>query len=277
MCAFRFQLPFLLVLLVFVIAGLPFALPASAQAGKPSPAPAQQPQVEENLGGQEDEVVKPVIWSLREVYWNMKGDVWTDWLYFRADKILFRKNKLTGGRGSILRLDFPVAVNSNGRNMRAGLGDIYLQDVLIPYASSKFMFGAGSGLTLPTATDSRLGEGKWVVSPLVAPLWRFPKKGFLLVKLQDYISFAGDSERPDIHRLSVRPVFVWRFQRRWWTQIEGESITNFVGSSRPWFWNGVALGRMTTSRIGLWVQPQVAWGPYRPFDFALRVNLYSVK
>lgn len=276
MCAFRFRLPIFLVVLVFAIAAPLSGPSAFAQAGKPSPAPAQQPK-EENLGGQEAEVVKPVIWSLREVYWDMKGDAWTNWLYLRADRIFFKKNKMTGNRGSILRFDIPLAMNSNGRNTRAGLGDIYVQDILIPYASRKFLFGAGSGLLLPTATDRRLGEGKWMAAPLVAPVWIFRRKGFFLVKLQDYISFAGDSKRPDVNRFLVRPIFVWRFRRRWWTQIEAESTTSFVGSSRPWFWTAVALGRMMSRRTGVWVKPEIAWGPYRPYDFALRVNLFTVK
>lgn len=85
---------------------------------------------------------------------------------------------MTRRRGPILRMDVPLAANGNGQSTQAGLGDIYSQAILIPYLTRKFAIGAGSGLTLPTATKARLGKGKWVAAPIVAPLWLFGRKGF---------------------------------------------------------------------------------------------------
>lgn len=218
-----------------------------------------------------------MIWSVRQEYYNLQGDAWNDRLLLRADRVLLTKNRMTWRRGSIFRVDLPLAVSGNGQSLKAGLGDIYVQDILIPYISRKFAFGAGSGFKLPTATDARLGTGKWVVAPMAAPVWLFRKKGFLVLKLQDSISFAGDSKRPDIHAFSAYPIFVWRFHHWWWTQVEAESVTNFKNSNHTGLWTGGALGRMLSRRKGVFVKPQIGWGPYRPFDFAIRVSVFSVK
>lgn len=253
-----------------------FAMSAFAQDAKPSPAPGQTRQ-EENLGGQEVEITKPVVWSLRQEYFNLQRGAWSNVLIFRSDRVLLKKSHLTLKRGAILRFDVPLTVNSNGQSTRAGLGDISLQYILIPYISPKFALGAGSGLVLPTATDARFGKGKWIAAPILAPIFLFRKKGFLVWKLQDYVSFAGDGKRPDVHYLSVYPIFVWRFHRRWWTQIEAESTTNFQNSNHTGFWTSVALGRMMSRKMGVWLKPQIGLGPYRPFDFAIRLSVFSIK
>lgn len=271
-------LSFVFLLALFAIAVAAWPAPAGAQdTQEPKTTTQQLPSEEENPGGREVELVKPVIWSVREVYGNMPGDAWSNLVFFRADRIVLKKNRLTGKRGALLRWDIPLAIQNNGRNTRAGLGDMYLQDVVIPYLRPKFALGAGTGLTVPTATDARLGEGKWIASPIVAPIWFFRRKGFFLWKVQDYVSFAGDRNRRNVQRLSLYPIFVWRFHRRWWTQIEAESVTDFENRNLTWFRATVALGRMMNRRTGVWVKPEIAWGPNRPYDFALKVNMFSVK
>lgn len=278
MLALRFRSPFLPVLLVLLAVSTPgFQAAAHAQEKKAPAAPAPQEPQEENLGGQEVEITKPVIWSLRQEYYNLQGDAWNDLLILRADRIVLKGYRATRRRGSILRMDVPLSVNDNGQSTKAGLGDIYTQAILIPYLGRKFTLGAGSGLTLPTATNARLGKGKWIASPIVAPLWIFGRKGFLVVKIQDYVSFAGDSKRPDVQNFSVYPIFVRRFHRRWWTQIETESITDFERSGHTGFRSALALGRMLTRRKAVWIKPEIGWGAYRPFDFAIKLSVLSVK
>lgn len=288
----KHNLPAPLALIVLLLAcGFPTA--SSAQATKPSVTPVPQPE-QENIGGQDFEITKPVIWSLREEYYNLKGGGWNNLFIIRADRLVLRKTALTSGRGSVLRVDVPFAVNGGSQSVanigdievptanttqgtRAGLGDIYFQAILIPYLSRKFAIGTGSGVSFPTATNARLGTGKWIASPIVAPLWIFGKKGFFVVKLQDYVSFAGNNMRPNVNYLSTYPIFVWRFHRRWWTQLETESRTNFENSNQTGFKSGVALGLMVTRKKGVWVKPEVGWGKYRPYDFAIKISMLSVR
>jgi hypothetical protein len=51
-----------------------------------------------------------------------------------------------------------------------GLGDFNPTFFLSPAKPGALIWGAGSTFTLPTATDSRLGSGKWSMGPAVVGL-----------------------------------------------------------------------------------------------------------
>src|SRR3990170_2403854 len=101
------------------------------------------------------------------------------------------RNHLAGG-------DLPIASGHRSETTQTGLGDLYFQSLLFPHLRKTFVFAAGTGLALPTATDSFLGFGKWQIAPLAVPVWFFPPRrefmeGYFLVKFQDFYSFAGKS------------------------------------------------------------------------------------
>jgi len=59
---------------------------------------------------------------------------------------------------------------------------------------------------LATNTDSTLGLGKWQFAPIVGPIWFFPRrKGFVLLRLHEHVSFAGDTIRPDVNYFKTGP------------------------------------------------------------------------
>jgi hypothetical protein len=57
-----------------------------------------------------------------------------------------------------------------GAPSAAGLGDINPTFFLSPAKSGKLIYGVGPTLTLPTATDSLLGKGKWCAGPAAVAL-----------------------------------------------------------------------------------------------------------
>ena len=59
----------------------------------------------------------------------------------------------------IMRATLPIAT-SPSPDSTSGLGDLNIFDLLLLKAS-KLELGLGPQLTLPTATDNRLGTGKW--------------------------------------------------------------------------------------------------------------------
>lgn len=225
--------------------------------------------------GQDIDPTKPVVWNIRNEYSNLRGDAWTDAIVLRTDKLILKNNRWGGRRGIILRFDLPIVVSGQGETT-AGLGDLYAQFVYLPYLTRKFAFATGSGLYFPTATDQRLGTGKWTIAPVVAPVWFIQRKGFFLVKLQDYVSVAGDDRRRDLHYFSTNPVLVWKLKKPWWIQVDGEAKTNFENSGRTGFKLGFLLGRMF-GQLGVWIKPEVPFGPYRDGDFALKSSVFWVK
>jgi hypothetical protein len=229
---------------------------------------AEPEQEEENIG--EVDPTKPVIFNLREEFYHLKGDDWRNIFILRTDVI-----KLGGLRNFILRFDVPFVSTDLGQGTDHGLGDIYGQALLIPYGSENFFFMVGSGLTAPSATENSLGTGKWQVAPLAIPVWKFKDpKGLFFIKTQDYISFAGQSDRADVHYMTVQPFGAVKLSDKWWVGADTEAKVNWERDNQWSYKSGVLLLRMWTKSFGTWVKPEIPWGPNREGDWYLKASFF---
>ena len=220
---------------------------------------------------------KAVLFSIRDEYYNFRSDSWTNFVILRADQALLEKSKLKP-KGMILRGDLPIASGHVGETTQTGLGDLYFQSLLFPHLRKTFVFGAGAGVVLPTATDSLLGFGKWQIAPLAVPVWFFPPRrgfmeGYFLVKFQDFYSFAGKSNRSDIHYFLVTPTVQYRINRKIWILLDTEMKTNWLAENRTSFRSGIQLGRMFSPKIGFWIKPEIPWGNNREADWILKFTI----
>jgi hypothetical protein len=78
--------------------------------------------------------------------------------------------------------------------LRDRLGDINVFDLFL-FKAGPVELGVGPQLTFPSATDDRLGTGKWQAGAAVAVI--APQAWGLLGGLLTYQhSFAGDDDRP---------------------------------------------------------------------------------
>jgi hypothetical protein len=222
---------------------------------------------------------KPVLFSFRNEFTNLRGEPWRNVFLARADKLVLEDRKFPiGARGVLLRADLPLLTTvDTGRDSTSGLGDLYGQALQILRPKPTFFIAYGTGLVLPTATDDTLGQGKWVASPLLAPVWFFPKKGFAFVKIQDWVSFAGDSDRADVHYLTVTPTLLWRVSRRGWMLLDAESNTNWERDATTWYKAGILAGWMITPRSGLSLKLEVPFGDDRPADLIVKVIFFRTK
>jgi hypothetical protein len=134
-----------------------------------------------------------------------------------------------------------------------------------------------TGLVLPTATDEVLGRGKWIAAPVVAPVWLFPRRGLAYLKVQDWISFAGDGERPDVHYLTVTPTLLWRLSPRWWTVVDAESTSDWELDGQTSFRVGLALGRMLSPRYGLSLKAELPFGGHPQTDWTLKAVFFATR
>jgi hypothetical protein len=264
----------------FVLAlGLLSAERVWAQEDQPSPgrpAGQTQPTVEEM--GADTDPTKPVLFTLREEFFNLRGDPWRNALILRVDQLVLKATRLPyGTQGVILRGEVPMASFSDGRDSETGLGDAYTQALLIARPKQTFFLAVGSGLIIPTATDDRLGMGKWIAAPAVVPVWFFPKRGFLFLKFQDWVSFAGDSDRPDRHFFTVTPTLLWRTSRRWWMLLDGESNTDWKRDNVTWYKAGFLVGRMFSSRNGFSLKLEIPFGDDRPSDWILKAVFFRTR
>ena len=248
-----------------------FCAIAVAQGGSPTVAPPPP-------AGDDSDPTRPVVWSLREEYYNLPGQAWNNAFLFRVDRAVLKERPRPLGRNGILtRVDIPFVVAKRADGTSGGLGDIYAQTVLLPYHKGKFVLAAGSGTFLPTATHRRLGSGKLTVAPVVAPVWFIPKRGFFLVKAQEYFSVAGDDDRPNLHYMTITPLLVWRFKDKpYWIQLDGETQSDWKRDGKTGYKTGFLFGRMVKRR-GVWIKLEVGMGPHRVQSFSIKTSIFKVR
>jgi len=77
---------------------------------------------------------------------------------------------------------------------------------------------------------------------------------------------------------SQQPRIFWFYSKKtWWIQLETEAKTNFEASADTSFKSAVAIGRMLNRNMGVWIKPEVPWGPHREGDFTLKLSFFYVK
>ncbi|MGS4947273.1 hypothetical protein ACVDG3_17480 [Meridianimarinicoccus sp. RP-17] len=123
-----------------------------------------------------------------------------------------------GESTSISRTTVPLTTQpvGPGFDQRTGLGDTNVFAArLFDTGNPRVTFGIGPSLTMPTATDTRLGGEKWnlgianVLFNANSPRVQF---GYLLVYEQ---SIAGDDDRPDAERAFFQPFGIYQLGDGW--------------------------------------------------------------
>ena len=213
---------------------------------------------------------RPVFFNLREEYYDLKGDNWKNAVILRTDVV-----KLGGLREFILRFDVPLMSTNIGKGTDHGLGDIYTQGLYNVYRAEGFFFAVGSGLTAPTATENTLGGGKWQVSPLAIPGWWFNNpRALFFIKVQDYVSFAGQSDRTDIHYMTTTPALLVKLTDKWWVGADTEGKVNWEQNDKWSFKSGIFIFKKWTDTFGTWIKPEIPWGPNREGEFTLKASFF---
>jgi hypothetical protein len=183
--------------------------------------------------------------------------------------------QLGGLRNFVARFDIPFVAADSGRRKEEGLGDLYGQFLLTPYRKDNFYLAVGSGLTLPTASHDMLGGGKWQVVPTVAPIWRFQDpKALFVVKIQDFISFAGQDDRANIHYMTVTPVLAMPIAEQWWVAVDTEAKVNWEKDNTWSFKSGLIILRMWSKSFGISLKPEIPWGANREGDWNLKTSFF---
>lgn len=204
---------------------------------------------------------RPVLFSIRPEFYTLAHGAEQRVLIFRYDARVFATRRfLSGLPGVILRLEAPiVGADANGQHA-FGMGDAYGQFLIIPYATQTFAWLFGSGVVVPTASDTLTGTGKWAVAPMGIPFWRFSNALFY-IKVQNFTSIAGEATRRDLNYLLVTPVFFHRMSRGWWMFADSDVKTTWTDEDRTNVKSGAGLGRGIARGVSMWVKPEVWLGP----------------
>jgi hypothetical protein len=261
-------------ILVATAVALLIAWPVAAQETADS---LGSTKVMEEIGADTDPT-KPVAFSLRDEFARLNATTSVNSLIFRVDRLFLEGLGVQGpARGILARLDIPVNTFSNPSTTETGLGDVYMQALVAPRIQGNFVMAGGTGLVLPTASSTKLGRGKWIASPAIAPIWLFPREGVAYIKIQDWFSFAGQSNRPKVHYLTVTGLILRRISKQWWLLLDTESNTDWLNEGHTWYKSGLLLGIMFSNRVGLSVKGEIPFGQYRPGDWTIKTSLFLTR
>lgn len=149
-----------------------------------------------------------------------------------------------------------------------GLGDIAVTGFFSPRKVGRLIWGAGPVVSFPTATDPKLGTGKWSIGPSVI-LGAQRERWLAWVIAFNLWSFAGKSDRADVNRLQIDLQFRYHIGRRWML-VSSPTITAnwYAPEGDEWFVPvGVGIGRIWIAEgKGIGVECQAFYSALHPKD-----------
>ena len=115
------------------------------------------------------------------------------------------------------------------------MGDFIMWHALAPrelpdFLNGKFLWGVGPSIIYPTATHSTLGSQKWSAGPGILGMYmgQGVKVGGLV---QHWVSFAGQSDRPDVSKSNIQPIVYFDLGNLWQIGTSPNILVNWEASS----------------------------------------------
>ncbi len=125
------------------------------------------------------------------------------------------------------RPELPSPTSGEGAS---GLGDINYTAFLSPAVPKGFIWGLGPSITMPTATDTQLGAGKWSAGASYVMLGQpeFGTIGFLARQLW---SFTGQSDRDEVSSFLLEPFINYNLPKGWYLISDMVLTANWYADS----------------------------------------------
>jgi len=102
---------------------------------------------------------------------------------------------------------------ARGTNIQT-LGDINPSVFFVPTLKGNFTVGVGPTLIIPSATDSRIGSGRWSAGPTGVLVY---SKGKIVTGglINNVWSFAGDGKK-DVNKMLIQPFLNYNLPKGWY-------------------------------------------------------------
>jgi len=159
-----------------------------------------------------------------------------------------------------------------------GFGDTILMEMLAPTPrlAGKWLLGIGPTFIFPTASSDFTGQGKWQAGPAVV-VGYLSEKWILGAFVQNWTSFAGDSNRPDVNQMNLQPIAAYFLPDGWSIGYSGNVLANWKSDSARDVWTvpiGIGIGKVVKLgplpvKIALGVQYMV----HHPRNFGQQWNI----
>ena len=185
-----------------------------------------------------------------------------------------------GGKVNMInRLILPVKYQGElvaGAGSEFGLGDLSYTAFFSPAKPAKVTWGIGPSFIIPTATDDRLGSGKWSAG-IGAVILTMPGKWVIGALAQNVWSFAGDENRADVKFLLAQYFVNYNFPAFYLTSAPIITANWEAESGQKWtvpFGGGV--GKLFPGKPPINTQVQVFYYVEKPDngpDWSLRLQV----
>ncbi|WP_342348827.1 hypothetical protein [uncultured Nitrospira sp.] len=133
---------------------------------------------------------------------------------------------------------YPATAFEDKTGSLAGLGNIQYTGFFARDESKrrfKLIGGVGPTFVLNTATDDRLGSGKWSVGPTLA-IVNLPDPWVIGAIFSNIWSFAGDDRRLKVNLFSVRAFLNYNFSNGWYLTSTPSITANWEAEDRRNRW-----------------------------------------
>lgn len=161
----------------------------------------------------------------------------------------------TGSLKHITRVTLPIVTDSPSGE--SGLGDLVLFD-LVAFDKSWGRWGAGLVTLLPTASDDKLGSGKWGAGPALGFVAHSSKVMWGAFN-QNLFSFAGDSDRDEVAASILQPIVNISLANKWSIGVSEMNITYDWEKSS---WTSLPLGLKLNKMVRFGNLPTMFSGSY---------------
>lgn len=132
----------------------------------------------------------------------------------------------------IFRAVIPVTFMPSPIN-KTGLSDIQLQFYLSPINKSKFIWGVGPMVSVPSGIPPDMCSGKWTAGPAGAGLFMLKHLVFGALVTQRW-SFAGDGSMPEVNQLYFDGFINYNFKHGWALGYTPEIYVNWNQGGTNW-------------------------------------------
>jgi hypothetical protein len=165
-----------------------------------------------------------------------------------------------------------------GIGSESGIGDITLEFPLSPAVPGKVIWGLGPAFILPTASDDRLGAGKYQAG-LVGVALVMPGHWVIGALAQNTWSFAGDEDRADVNFFFSQYFVNYNIKNGWYLTSSPIITANWEAESGEQ-WTvplGAGLGKVQhIGKVPVNFQIQAFYNVVKPefgADYSLRLQI----
>ena len=161
----------------------------------------------------------------------------------------------------VFGLSFPILTAPGGPTE---FSDMRFFDIFIwgePHGKKGnfYRWGLGPSFVFPTATADGFGSNKWQIGPIAAAIYS-SKWWQIAILVENPISFAGDSNAPDVNRLFWTPIWIYWLPRQWYFGIQGTpKSVNWENDAALTFPLSLRLGKLTKfgrRAVNIFVEPE---------------------